>query len=93
MARHKARGQEGRRHRQRLSCPSGKTCFRSQGVALAEVDRIRVENAQAVAPRAATPAGVYECPGCGWWHLTRSTDGAAIVKGQLPLGSMKGVTA
>jgi hypothetical protein len=68
---------------QRKVCSTpGKAAFRSQGRALAAVQRIRRDNAQAVAPLAEIPEGVYRCA-CGAWHLTRqSASGAERRTGQ-----------
>lgn len=49
-------------------CQSGKDAWRTHGDALRALERITVDNAQAVAPRAATPTGAYKCQ-CGAWHL------------------------
>jgi hypothetical protein len=52
-------------------CNSGKAAYRTQGKALAAIERIRKDNAQAVASLAAiAPQRTYRCD-CGAWHLTK----------------------
>jgi hypothetical protein len=54
-------------------CASGKAAFRSRGVALRALERIAVDNAQAVAPGEGAPRRAYRCD-CGAWHLTKQGD-------------------
>lgn len=48
-------------------CASNKAAWRTRGDANRALERIAVENAQAIAPRPA-PTGVYKCR-CNAWHL------------------------
>jgi hypothetical protein len=67
-----SRHRRTKRERDKPSCPSGKVCFASQGSALRALDRIRKDNAQAVAPveEELVPKRAYRCETCGYHHLT-----------------------
>jgi hypothetical protein len=49
----------------RVVCPTGKV-----GLPRAEAERKLDAYSTDPNPRRATPCRVYECPRCGWWHLT-----------------------
>lgn len=51
-------------------CRTRKAAFRTQGEALKALERLKQENAQAVAPMPFTLRNAYRCD-CGAWHLTK----------------------
>lgn len=63
-------------------CASKKAAWRTQGDALRHLNRLALQNAQAVAPLPFELRGAYHCR-CGAWHLTKQdqaeTSGTASV--------------
>jgi len=57
-------------------CASGKWPHRTEDEALVSMRRARAERAKGPSGKKAgnaPEARVYECPCCGWWHITAMT--------------------